>query len=150
MGRRLRRVRMGVKPILTIECTIETNMDLSELSDDALLQLIQFTAAETKHRAISVKYAADRSWQDTKDDIQAQIELQEQAAAQKAAQTNNNIKATIAELLTSLSFWQVSKYTVFTIEKIDKSGEIQLQIRFGRELITYYATGNKWGITTFA
>jgi hypothetical protein len=119
-------------------------MDLTGLTDDQLLQLIQATAIEVKTRAVAIGYASNKCWQDAKEDLQAEVAREEQAKAHQAAELNNNLKATIAELMIGLPFWQPYQNSNFTIEKINKIGDIQIHIRFGKGRIIYYLTGSRW------
>jgi hypothetical protein len=122
-------------------------MDLTNLTDDQLLQLIQATIIETSSRAIAIQYASKKFWQDAKKDLQAEADRQEKSAKQKEAELNNSIKATIAELLINLSFWQQHRNTLFAIHKVAKAKEIQIIIKYSKnKAITYYETGNRWAL----
>ncbi len=126
-------------------------MDLSGLSDDQLLQLIQSAMAETKRRGEAIIYAANQSVND------AAQELRTKAAKAAAGQTtvatgsSNNLAAEKAALVYALiesDFFASYRHDQFAINVWEKRGEMRVYIQ--QSFIddpwkfTYFHTGNTW------
>jgi hypothetical protein len=126
-------------------------MDLSGLSDDQLLQLIQSAMAETKRRGEAIIYAANQSVND------AAQELRTKAAAAAVGQTtattggSNNLageKAALVYALIESDFFASYRHDQFAINIWEKRGEMRVYIQ--QSFIddpwkfTYFHTGNTW------
>ena len=83
-------------------------MDLSILSDEQLLQLIEAVTKEVARRAIAIQAATNKYWQDTKEEILDNIN------DCQAPIDNDCTKATVISLLKNLDFFRAYKYDSFS------------------------------------
>jgi hypothetical protein len=122
-------------------------MDLSNLSDDQLLQLIQ---AATKHRGKAMIYAANRTVNDVAQELRTEAAKAAATGQTARASTIDNLAADKAALIQALleADWFVPySQDQFSINIWEKRGEVRIYLQKSFSIsweFTYFHTGNPW------
>jgi hypothetical protein len=127
-------------------------MDLSSLTDDQLLQLIQAAMAETVIRGEAIIYAANRSVND------AGQELRTKAAARQTETTSTRStvddlagdKAALIQVLLESDWFDPYAQDQFSINIWEKRGDLRVYIQSSHATpaweFAYFHTGNPWNL----
>ena len=124
-------------------------MDLSTLSDDQLLQLIEAVTKEVARRAIAIQIATNKYWQDASEEIFENIKTSQAPVDSNRTQAiDDRTKATVINLLKSLDFFKTYRDDSFSLSIWEKNGDVRLYLQESFKSdgwkFVYYHTGNPW------
>ncbi len=127
-------------------------MDLSNLSDDQLLQLIQSVMAETKRRGEAIIYAANQTVNDTAQDLRTKA-AKSAATGQTARESVDDLagdKAALVQALLEADWFSPYRQDQFSLSIWEKRGDIRVYIQksFASPAweFIYFHTGNAWNL----
>ncbi|WP_373544503.1 hypothetical protein [Chamaesiphon sp.] len=127
-------------------------MDLSGLTDDQLLQLIQAAMAETVLRGEAIAYAANQTVSDAAQELRDRVAKAEATGRAATARSTSSYeasdKAALIQSLIESSFFATYRYDQFGISIWEKRGEVRVYIQqsFVGDpwKFAYFHTGNAW------
>ena len=103
-------------------------MDLSNLSDDQLLQLIQSAMAETKRRGEAIIYAANQTVNDTAQDLRTKA-AKSAATGQTARESVDDLagdKAALVQALLEADWFSPYRQDQFSLSIWEKRGDVRV------------------------
>jgi hypothetical protein len=125
-------------------------MDLSNLSDDQLLQLIKAAMAETVLRGEAIIYAANRSVSDAAQELRTKAAAGQTATASTRSTVDDLAadKAAMVQALLEADWFATYATDPFSINMWEKRGEVRIYIQKSFTTpsweFTYFHTGNPW------